>query len=236
MYAAIHAYPDGSSTVARMAHTAAEYGYGGIVVRNHGTDQATYDPERIASTYDIDVVACIEVRTDDPAQASGYVGNYREQRTIVAVHGGTPALNRFAVEQPAVDVLAHPLSGDHELDHVLVKTAAENGVRLEVNLRDILHQTGGTRVRTIEALQRLRRLLVEYDTPFVVSCDSRSHLELRAPRDLIGVGEQLGFDAQSIRDGLTEWATLAERNRDRMDAAYLGPGLRRVDGTDDDSS
>ena len=36
MYEAVHARPDGEATVARLARTAADYGYEGVVVRNHG--------------------------------------------------------------------------------------------------------------------------------------------------------------------------------------------------------
>jgi len=35
-YEAVHARPDGDSTVARLAMTASEYGFDGLVVRNHG--------------------------------------------------------------------------------------------------------------------------------------------------------------------------------------------------------
>ena len=86
MYEAVHALPDGDSTVARLALTAGEYGFGGIVVRNHGDSPASYDPDRLREAYDIDVVTGVEVRTEDPSRASGFVGNHRDDRTIVAVN------------------------------------------------------------------------------------------------------------------------------------------------------
>lgn len=223
MYEGVHAHPDGRSTAARLAKTAATYGYDGVVIRNHGDAQAEYDPERIAERYGIDVVPGIEIRSDDRGQASGLVGNYRSKRTIVCVHGGP--LNRFAVEQPAVDVLAHPMC-DGDINHVLAKTAAENGVHVEFNFARVLRADGGERVRAIQGLQKLREITEKYDTPYVVSADARSHLQVRAPRELIAIGEVIGFDREAIAAGLEAWGTLAERNRIRSSDSVLEPGVR----------
>jgi len=230
-YAAVHARPDGDSTVARFAMTAAEYGFDGIVIRNHGDSRPEYDRTAIAETYGIDIVDGVEITADDPSRASGFVGNHRDRRTLVAVEGGSTAMNRFAVEQPAVDVLAHPLAGDGEVDHVTVKTAARNGVHLEWSLRDVVGADGGRRVEALRDLRRLRDLLTEYDAPYVVSADPTSHLQLRAPRDLAAVGEALGYGPEWIRTGLSAWGAITARNRERTSDTFVQPGVRR--GRDD---
>ncbi|MCT9096909.1 RNase P subunit p30 family protein [Haloarchaeobius sp. HME9146] len=227
MYEAVHAHPDGETTVARFAHTAAEYGYDGIVVRNHGDARADYDAERIAEAYDIDVVPGLEIRADDQNQASGYIGNYRRQYTLLLMHGGSKPLNRFAVEQDRIDVLCHPMRDRGDFNHVLAKAAAENGVRIEFNLRDVLRKTGGQRVQSFQSLRKLRELVEKYDAPYVVSGDPRSHLELRASRELVALGEAIGFDREQVADGLREWGRLATRNRERESDAFIEPGVRR---------
>lgn len=229
MYEAVHARPDGESTVARQALTAADYGFEGLVVRNHGDQQASFDADAVAEEYGIDVVSGVEVRAGDPSKASGYVGNHRSERTIVAVHGGDRRMNRFAVEQPAVDVLAHPMRGDGDFNHVLAKAAAENGVRVEFALGPVLRDTGGSRVRAIRDLRKLRELVDDADAPFVVSAAPRSHLQLRSPRELVAAGEVIGLDAATVRDGLAEWGRLADRNRDRRSDAFVEPGVRIED-------
>ncbi|MFB6084653.1 MAG: RNase P subunit p30 family protein [Halorientalis sp.] len=237
MYEGVHARPDGESTVARQALTAAEYGFSGIVVRNHGDQPADADREAIAETYGIDVVDGVEVRAEDPSRASGFVGNYRDEKTVVCVHGGDDRLNRFAVEQPAVDVLAHPMDGG-DFNHVLAKKAARNGVRVEFSLARVLRDEGGTRVRTIQDLRKLREMVETYDVPYVVSADPTSHLQMRAPRDLRAVGEAIGFSEKQIERGLEEWGRLAERNRERMSDRYVEPGVRigEYEGGDGDAS
>jgi ribonuclease P/MRP protein subunit RPP1 len=238
MYEAVHTHPDGQSTAARQALTAAEYGYDGVVLRNHG-DEATGTSvgtevesaaaaAALAESLDaaIDIVNGIEIRTADPEQAAGLVGNYRSKRTVVVVHGGDPAINRFAVETPAVDVLAHPMRGEGDFNHVLAAAAADNGVRVEFSLRPVLRERGGSRVRALADLRKLRELVADADAPFVVSADPRSHLELRAPRELVALGETIGFDVETLRTGLAEWGELADRNRTRTDDAFVEPGVR----------
>ena len=230
MYEGVHAHPDGEATVARLARTAADYGFEGVVVRNHGDAQADYDAARVREAYDVDVVSGIEIRTDDAGQASGLVGNYRSKVDVVCVHGGP--LNRFAVEQAKVDVLAHPMR-DGDVNHVLAKAAAENGVHLEFNLGRVLRDDGGPRVQAVQGLRKLRELVEQYDVPYVVSADPRSHLQLRAPRELLAVGETVGFDREEVAAGLRAWGDIAARNRDRRSENFIEPGVRIDDHEED---
>ena len=235
-YEGVHARPDGESTVARMALTAREYGFDGIVVRNHGDTPASYDPQTIRERYGVDVVTGVEIRAEDPSQASGFVGSHRPHQTIVVVHGGETTLNRFAVEQTAVDVLAHPMAGDGDFNHVLAQEALDNGVRIEFNLAPVLRMEGGRRVQRLQKLRKLREIVTAYDTPFVVSADPTNHLQMRAPRELCAVGEAIGFSSEQIRRGLEEWGRLAERNRSKHAEEFVEPGVRRVPDEDSDST
>lgn len=223
-YEAVHAHPDGEATPARLATTAAEYGFAGVVIR---TREAEYDAATLSETNGIDVVRGVEVFADGPETASGAVGNFRSDCELLAVRGGSPSLNRFAVEQDRVDVLSRPFAKRGDVNHVLVKAAAENGVRLEVDLGPVLRSGGGRRVRHLQKLRKLRELVAEFDAPFVVSATPASHLELRAPRELVAVGERIGFDAEAVRAGLREWGRIAARNRDRLSDAYVAEGVKR---------
>jgi ribonuclease P/MRP protein subunit RPP1 len=236
-YTAVHVRPEGEATVARMALTAAESGYAGVVVRNHGDADAeptteppddpadgAYVPERIAAEYDVDVVPAVEIRTDDRSKAAGLLDRYRDERVVVCVHGG--ALNRWAVEDPRVDVLAHPMR-EGDVNHVLVKAAERNGVRLEFDLSGALRRSGGERVQALRGLRKLREIVAHYDAPFVVSADPTSHLEVRSPRALRAVGRVVGFDPETVDAGLREWGRLAHHNRERLAEDFIAPGVLR---------
>ncbi|WP_435073184.1 RNase P subunit p30 family protein [Halorubrum sp. HHNYT27] len=239
MYEAVHAHPDGDTTVARHAATAARYGYDGIVVRtrdalapageNGGASAADRPPEAAALREEcgIDVVDAVEIDADNATSASGAVGNYRSDRTIVALVGGDDGLNRFAVEEPRVDVLARPMAGSGDFNHVLAKAARDNGIHVEFDLGPLLRASGGKRVRALASLRKLREIVTYYDAPHVVSANARSHLALRAPRELVAAAEAVGFDPEWVRDGLRAWGDIAARNRERRSEAFIEPGVRR---------
>lgn len=228
LYEAVSAHPQGEATVSRLALTARDYGYDGIVVRNHGDERPAYDADGIEAEYGVSVVDGVEIRTEKPSSASGHLGNLRPDTTIVAVHGGTGAMNRFAVEQAAVDVLAHPTAGEATIDQVLARTAAENGVRLEVSLSPLLNDGGGSRVRAIEDLRRLWTLIDQYDVPYVVSSGAQSHLGLRARRELAALADVVGLGEEAVSRGLVEWGILANRNEIRQEDGFVEPGVWRV--------
>jgi len=233
MYEAVHAHPDGEATVARHAATAARYGYDGIVVRTRDglapAGEGGGPPDEAAALreeYGVDVVDAVEIAADDPTSASGAVGNYRSERTVVCLVGGDDALNRFAVEEPRVDVLARPMAGGGDVNHVLAKAARDNGVRVEFDFGPVLRATGGKRVRALAGLRKLREVVADADAPYVVSANARSHLGLRAPRELVAVGEAVGFGAEWVREGLRAWGDVVERNRERRSEAFIEPGVR----------
>ena len=223
-YEAVTAYPEGTSTVSRYAKTAASYGYDGLVVR---TRDAEYDADAIADRYGVDVVTGIEVDAESPDSVSGSVGNFREECTLLLVRGGTNALNRYVVEQDRVDVLTRPMAGNGEFNHVLARAAKTHGVRVEFDFGPVLRKSGGQRVQALRGLRKLRELVEQYDTPYVVSASASTHLWLRAPRELIALGEQIGFSAAQLETGLEEWGRLAARNRERTDESFIAPGVKR---------
>ncbi|WP_336038169.1 RNase P subunit p30 family protein [Halobacterium yunchengense] len=227
MYEAVHAHPDGDSTVARFAATAASVGYDGVVVRSDADARPKYDREAVVDEYGVDVVDGVELAADDRSHASGAVGHLRQSATVLVVRGGTPGLNRFVAESPRVDVLAGPMRGDGDVNHVVVKAAERNAVHLEFDLSRVLRASGGERVQALRGLRKLRELVEHYDAPYVVSVDPASHLHLRAPRELLAVGEEVGFTRGQIRAGLEAWGGIAERNRHRQSGEFIAPGVQR---------
>ena len=243
MYEAVHAHPDGDATVARHAATAARYGYDGIVVRTRsalspasateaGVDDASNTDRpptatAVADRYDVDVVDAVEVDADDPRGVSGALGSARSSHTVVCVVGGDDRLNRYAVETPRVDVLTRPTAAGGDFNHVLAKAARENGVHVEFDFGPVLRSTGGSRVRALASLRKLREIVTHYDAPHVVSANPRSHLELRAPRELVAVAAEAGFDPEWTQAGLAAWVTIASRNRHRRSGSFIEPGVRR---------
>ena len=223
MYEAVHAHPDGESTAARFARDARRLGYEGVVVRAREADP---DYEAIRDASGIDVVDAVEL-VADVSEVGRTLGGVRDDHTLVVVRGGTDARNRFAVERPPVDVLSRPTAGSGDFNHVLARAAADNGVRVEFDFGPVLRSAGGPRVQALQRLRKLRELVADADAPFVVSANPHSHLQMRAPRELVALGERVGFSAEQVREGLAEWGRLAGRNRERRSETFIEPGVKR---------
>ncbi|CAM2814359.1 RNase P subunit p30 family protein [Halobacterium salinarum] len=225
MYEAVCAHPDGDSTVARLAATAASAGYDGIVVRNWGATSA--DPDAVGADTGADVVRGTTVSVTDRAGASERIRRRRENAVVVAARASSPSLNRFVAESERVDVLAAPMADGGDVNHVIVKAARTHGVRLEFDFAGVLRASGGDRVQALRGLRKLRELVEHYDAPFVVSGRPASHLHVRSPRELVAVGAEIGFTDAQVRAGLREWTHLAARNRRRLSAEFIAPGVKR---------
>ena len=227
MYEAVYANPGEGDSLFRLVETADAYGYDGLVVRNATEGSLAEELSAASEAATIDVVDAGEITVSDPQRASGAVGNVRYSRTTVIVRGGSPALNRFAVENEKVDVLSRPMVADGDVNHVLAKAAVDNGVRIEFDLGPVLRESGGRRVRVLQSLRKLFEIVDYYDAPYVVSATPADRFELRAPRELAAVGEQIGLSREWIEEGLAEWGRLAARNRRIQSDSFIEPGVER---------
>lgn len=233
MYEAVHVDGEGDADPERLVAAAARMGYEGVVLRAR---DAAPDHAALREATGIDVVDAAEVVAADPERASGAVGGRRPDHTLLCVRGGTDRLNRFAVESDRVDVLTRPMADDGDVNHVLTNAAADHGVRIEFDFGPVLRSTGGRRVRALRDLRKLRELVADADAPYVVSANAASRLQVRAPRELVAVGEAVGFDPATIRTGLREWGDLAARNRNRRSESFVEPGVERGRYDDSDAS
>ncbi|MFP4189312.1 MAG: RNase P subunit p30 family protein [Halobacteriales archaeon] len=205
MFEFVHAAPETQTTPARMAYTAERAGYDAVVLRNHFDARGDYPSYDVPDDPSVTVHEGVEVRADGVETLhEGVRRAESEGAALVAVHGGDETVNRAAVDADA-DLLAHPNRGrGRSFDHVLAREAAEAGVAVELSLAPVLRASGGERVRAIRDLRATLKLVRKYGTPFVVSADARTHLELRAPRELRAVACLVGIEDDEFERGVEE--------------------------------
>lgn len=212
-YEALLAYPEGRSTPARAAKTASRLGYDGLIIKNALDQPSAPSVEQVAGTHDIDIATGVELHPEAPDDASGRLPHLRTQVDVVMVAGGSSRLNRFIATQRHVDVLSRAISPDTSfIEAGVVKNAIEHDVALELNLSP-LSRRGGSRVRYLQQLDHLWRLVDHYGADFVVTMRPRSHLELRDLRSLRALGTEVGIDEEAIDRGTDTWGNIVERNR-----------------------
>lgn len=219
---AVYAPPIGRSTAARLALTAGEVGYDTVVLRNGDALDATPTPGAIAELAGVDLVHGIELREGDIDTVSGRLPHLREETTLLLVTGGSTSMNRFIASQPHVDVLTDPVGPDGpDLDPGVAAAAEEHDVAIELDLGLVRTTAGGRRVRSIDRLRRLWRLVDHYDLPYVVSMGPTSHLEVVPPREVAALADCVGIDPEAARTGLAAWRDIAARNRERYGGRFF---------------
>lgn len=211
--------------IAKIMATASRMGYDGVVCKR-SPEAASVGTEQSVDG-DIDLVDAIVLDPEDPDQASGLIGTYRSACELLVIRGGSPELNRFAVEQPTVDVLTAPMAGDGDLNHVMTRTAAENKVRIELSLHPVIHASGGRRVRAIQKLRKATELIKATDAQWTVTASPTDPLEFRDWRSVVALGATIGIGEEFTQTGITEWNRLITRNREGKENWHIEPGVYR---------
>ncbi len=227
MFEAVRVTPMGTSTLSRMAATASDYGFSGIIVRNPPNDPPNPNLQTISDTFDIELFSGIELSEKNQSTLSGHIGGNRNKTPLLCIRGGETSLNLFASKQKNLDVLCHPLGTQKNISHVMVKEAKKNNVRIEINFSGILRESGKNRIKSLKRLKKQWDIISAYNAPFVVSSDPSSHLELRSPRELMAVGGLIGMEPEDVETGLLEWGTILSRNLDNLSGKYADLGVIR---------
>jgi len=107
--------------------------------------------------------------------------------------------------------LAHPCGekGEGELNHVLVRYAAENGVAIDFNLNAIIQscRRRSERVRILSKMQENLKLVRKYKAPMILTSNARSIYDLRAPREMIALASLFGMRKEEAVHALSDIPT-----------------------------
>lgn len=199
MFEFIHISPDGSSDLTDMASTAKKAGYSSLVIRNHNN---TVNTDTLYDNNELKLYSGIEIKTKDVEKMNELIFQNKDL-DFISIHGGNSKINREAVNSSYVDILCHPeRSNKRSFNHAIIREASENNVAIEINLSNILRDSGGIRVQTIRDIKKLLMLIRKYNTRFVISSDPFSHLHIRTPREIKSICSILGFKKEEFNRGM----------------------------------
>lgn len=128
----------------------------------------------------------------------------REKLDYAVVYGGDYKMNRLAVMNPWVDILAHPDLDrrDPGIDTVIARAAGENRVAIEVNLGRIINSWGARRAYILKNLRRTLMLARKYGSPLIASSSAESWLELRGGDGVYHLLRLLGFEEEEAGEAM----------------------------------
>jgi ribonuclease P/MRP protein subunit RPP1 len=210
----VHSRPDGESTIEELTALAKHFGYTGLAITNHSNNGVA---PMAAGTEDFEIFRGIEIVATSPSKLHGLIGKYRKNVDVLIVHGGNEDINRAAVENPNVDILAHPQMGRHSgLNHILAKSASENNVAIEFNLDAIIKGRGGRRVQTLSNFRTNLNIARKYDVPMILTSNASSYFDLRAPREMIAIAGLFGMNKDEASSALSATAAgIIEKKRSK---------------------
>jgi ribonuclease P/MRP protein subunit RPP1 len=227
----VHAVPDGDNTSSELAAIAGHLGYSGIALANH-SDKLPQSWPMLNLPDGFEIFNGIELVEENPSKLHGLIGKYKKSVDVLIVHGGSEAVNRAALENPGVDILNHPaFDKSSGLNQVLAKAAAENGVAIGLTLRSILNSRGARRIRQLTDLRANLDLARKYEVSLVLSSDSLSCFDLRAPMDALALAEICGLEEDEAIDAMS---TVPEKiiSKKRPRTGYIREGVEVLEDGD----
>jgi len=211
----VHTLPDYADSQSRMILETKDMGYSGICLTSINPANAFRCTDITMPTLmDFEIYTGIEIQADNVSKLNKYISRSVNKVDIISVSGGHEDINRGAVENGHVDILAHPASQGKPLNHVLSKAAADNGVAIDFNIDALIRHRGGSRVRILSALRQNARLAHKFDIPMVITSNARSHYDLRGPREMMALGMLMGMTMEEALYAIsTVPGSIINRNR-----------------------
>ncbi len=225
----VHSIPDGKNAPQEMAALAKHFGYSGIAITNHSNTETK--PSGFESN-GFEVFRGIEIVSANASKLHGLIGKYRNSVDVLVVHGGDENINRAAVENRNVDILAHPQTPkDSGFNHVLARSASENNVAIEFNLDAIFKGRGGRRVHALSHFRKNVEIARKFDVPIILTSNAASCFDLRAPREMMALAGLFGMDKN---EAISAISTVPSRiiARNKPKSGFIRQGVEIIDVDD----
>lgn len=210
--------PHGSSSPSRMALVARRLGFSGIIVMSingSGGLQGLDAAHRIGG---ISLAIGVEVTSKDPRSLRGRISALRDRYPFLAVHATNESLLREALDDPRVDLV---VNSGFRLTVPEARSAKRNQVALAIDLQPMIRLRGASRSRWLDLQRYNVRVARKFGISLMITASPRSHLDLRAPRDMIAMAHILGITREEALDALRLPGRILEMNQRR----WASPGV-----------
>lgn len=203
--AGIHPYPAGDSTVARMALEAGGLGFDSVVVIGDAAHRSSGVEVLRGAVIGASSVKEVLKRVRDPAV---------RRADIVYVDAGDISFNRAIVSIKEVNVVRSiHATRRNAFDHVAARTAAEQGVAVDISMAPIIHLRGTKRQRALQRYADVLSLQRRYGFPLTISSDARSILGQRSVREIRGLCALFGMTGAEVTEALSSIGRIVEPHR-----------------------
>ena len=182
----------------------------------------------------IDVISRLNIAPMSQQDLQRMLKGNRRKHEVISVLCLSKGVARQAAKDPRVDLLRFPRDTSRRrtvwLDRQQASLAGESGCHYEVVASDLLIQDPEKLGYVIKQLRKEVLNARRSDVPVVLSSGANSVHGMRDPKSLaalmslVGLGEEESLDLVSVNP-----SALVERNRDKLSASYVSPGVRVMD-------
>jgi ribonuclease P/MRP protein subunit RPP1 len=182
----------------------------------------------------IDVISRLNIAPMSQQDLQRMLKGNRRKHEVISVLCLSKGVARQAAKDPRVDLLRFPRDTSRRrkvwLDRQQASLAGESGCHYEVVASDFLIQDPEKLGYVIKQLKKEVLNARRFDVPVVLSSGANSVHGMRDPKSLaalmslVGLGEEESLDLVSMNP-----SNLVERNRDKLSASYVSPGVRVMD-------
>ena len=156
---------------------------------------------------------------------------YRRKFEVIAVRCDTKDVARQAAKDRRVDLLQFSVTSLRKrfFDEAEAELASQALASLEIELVPMLQLTSYSRVRLLSHLRKEVALAKRLKVPITVSSGATDELLMRGPYDYAALTTLFDMQVSSASMALSDNAwTIVERNRKKLSADYVAPGIQVV--------
>lgn len=153
----------------------------------------------------------------------------RRKFEIISVACENKQVARQAAKDRRVDLVSFPLLDFRYrfFDRAEAELASNSLAALEIDVKPLLVLEGPARVRLLSSLRREAEVAMKSHVPIVVSSGVAAEMLLRKPREMAALAFLFGLDEASGLDAVSQNAeVIVKRNREKLDAEFVAPGIR----------
>jgi ribonuclease P/MRP protein subunit RPP1 len=217
-----------------MLRLSSDLGYSTIAISfNQNMKDEIKRARAICSDLGIDLATRVDLEPNTAGELLRALKELRYRFEVIAVKCLTKPVARQAAKDRRVDLLNFPTEAAQReriyFDRQEAVLASDSLSALEINASTIL---GGEPSRRSRLLAMMRKEIAEarrMSVPFILSSGAEDLYGLRSPRDLASLLALMGLDWELALDAVSEEPLkIVERNREKLKAGYVSPGVRVV--------
>jgi ribonuclease P/MRP protein subunit RPP1 len=189
----VHPYPDGDTSLRRMALEAGALGFDSIVA-----------PLMNGYIYQgVRIIPAALITETDVRKVSGLIKRQGGEGVLMMVNAGENGFNRAVLNINGLHILRHVhKTQKNSFDHITARKAAERMVAIDIDLHPLIHGTGLMRQKVLQRYLDIITLWSRFRFPLTLSSNACSWLDLRSPDDIRHICGLFGMDEGDIGGAL----------------------------------